>query len=163
REIEAIYQAEGTARIGLALERLLAGLDTLGMDRKQALAIVKEVALDSVPPLRRRAYDTVCKYANIETGDIPIDLALPTTPPPHAPAASSKNWKPTASSPGSRKVRASPTCGTSPHGRRTRPPPTRRQTNAFFLLEAESSNRTRKISSLDEKERYIGGLGPPTA
>ena len=56
REIEAIYQAEGTARIGLALERLLAGLDTLGMDRKQALAIVKEVALDSVPPLRRRAY-----------------------------------------------------------------------------------------------------------
>jgi hypothetical protein len=78
REIEAIYQAEGTARIGLALERLLAGLDTLGMGRKQALAVVKEVALDSVPPLRRRAYDTVCKYANIETGDIAIDLGLPT-------------------------------------------------------------------------------------
>jgi len=78
REIEAIYQAEGTARIGLALERLLAGLDTLGMDREQALAVVKEVALDSVPPLRRRAYDTVCKYTNIETGDIAIDLGLPT-------------------------------------------------------------------------------------
>src|SRR5262249_993863 len=37
REIDAIYGAEGTARIGLALERLLAGLDTLGVERKKAL------------------------------------------------------------------------------------------------------------------------------
>jgi FaeA-like protein len=78
REIEAIYQAEGTARIGLALERLLAGLDTLGMNRKQALAIVTEVALDSVPPLRRRAYDCVGKYSDVETTDIAIALGLPT-------------------------------------------------------------------------------------
>jgi hypothetical protein len=78
REIEAIYGAEGTARIGLALERLLAGLDTLGMDRKEALKIVTEVALDSVPPLRRRAYDTVCKYSNVETADVAIALDLPT-------------------------------------------------------------------------------------
>src|SRR5262249_33938225 len=56
REIEAIHGAEGTARLGLALERLLAGLDTLGVDRTKALDIVKEVALDSVPPLRRRAH-----------------------------------------------------------------------------------------------------------
>ena len=54
REMEAIYGAEGTARIGLALERLLAGLETLGMDRKKALAVVEAVALDSVPPQRRR-------------------------------------------------------------------------------------------------------------
>ena len=60
------------------MERLLAGLDTLGMDRKQALAIVTEVALDSVPPLRRRAYDTVCKYSNVETADVAIELGLPT-------------------------------------------------------------------------------------
>ena len=79
REIEAIYGAEGTARIGLALERLLAGLETLGMDRKKALTIVTEVALDSVPPLRRRAYDTVCQYTNIETKDVAIALGLPTT------------------------------------------------------------------------------------
>jgi hypothetical protein len=78
REIEAIYQAEGTARIGLALERLLAGLDTLGIDRKKALSVVEEVALDSVPPLRRRAYDTVCKYTNVETTDVAIALGLPT-------------------------------------------------------------------------------------
>jgi hypothetical protein len=78
REIEAIYGAEGTARIGLALERLLAGLDTLGMKRETALTIVKEVALDSVPPLRRRAYDCVCKYTNVQTADVAIALDLPT-------------------------------------------------------------------------------------
>jgi len=57
REIEAVYGAEGTARIGLALERLLAGLDTLGVERAPALSVVKAVALDSVPPTRRRAYE----------------------------------------------------------------------------------------------------------
>jgi len=82
REIEMIYGAEGTARIGLALERLLAGLDTLGMDRKKALAVVKKVALDSVPPLRRSAYDCVRKYSErldpVETADVAIELGLPT-------------------------------------------------------------------------------------
>ena len=77
-----IYGAEGTARIGLALERLLAGLDTLGMDRKKALAVVKKVALDSVPPLRRSAYDCVRKYSErndpVETADVGIELGLPT-------------------------------------------------------------------------------------
>jgi hypothetical protein len=77
-EIEAIYGAEGTARIGLALERLLAGLDTLGVDRQRALAVVTSIALDSVPPLRRRAYDCVCKYRAVETADVAIELGLPT-------------------------------------------------------------------------------------
>ena len=57
REIEAVYGAEGTARIGLALERLLAGLDTLGVERALALSVIRAVALDSVPPTRRRAYE----------------------------------------------------------------------------------------------------------
>jgi hypothetical protein len=82
RELEAIYGAEGTARIGLALERLLAGLDALGMDRKRALKVVEDVALDSVPPLRRRAYECVRKYSErhnpVETADVAIDLGLPT-------------------------------------------------------------------------------------
>jgi NADH/NAD ratio-sensing transcriptional regulator Rex len=56
REIEAVYGAEGTARIGLTLERLLAGLDTLGVERATAMMVVESVALDSVPPARRRAY-----------------------------------------------------------------------------------------------------------
>ena len=81
REIEAIYGAEGTARIGLALERLLAGLETLGMDRKKALAVVEEVALNSVPPLRRRAYAFIDekKDKGAETTDVATSLGLPTT------------------------------------------------------------------------------------
>ena len=79
REVEAVYGAEGTARIGLALERLLAGLDTLGVERALALAVVEAVAMDSVPPLRRKAYEHLCaaKVA-IETPDIAQALDLPT-------------------------------------------------------------------------------------
>jgi hypothetical protein len=86
REVEAVYGAEGTARIGLALERLLAGLDTLGVDRATALTVVESVAMDSVPPLRRRAYEYLCsrrfpatdKYEAVPTPDIAAALDLPT-------------------------------------------------------------------------------------
>jgi Bifunctional DNA primase/polymerase, N-terminal len=86
REVEAVYGAEGTARIGLALERLLAGLDTLGVDRTTALNVVERVAMDSVPPLRRAAYEHLCGNVDVtgapleaETPDIAQALGLPTT------------------------------------------------------------------------------------
>jgi hypothetical protein len=86
REVEAVYGAEGTARIGLALERLLAGLDTLGVDRTTALDVVERVAMDSVPPLRRAAYEHLCRNVDVtgapleaETPDIAQALGLPTT------------------------------------------------------------------------------------
>ena len=84
REIESVYGAEGTARIGLALERLLAGLDTLGVERALALNVVEGVAMDSVPPLRRRAYEHLRKskslagYEAKETPEIAQALDLPT-------------------------------------------------------------------------------------
>jgi hypothetical protein len=78
REIEAVYGAEGTARIGLALERLLAALDTLDLERATAMQVVLSVAMDSVPPLRRAAYDCVSRYDNVETADVAIALGLPT-------------------------------------------------------------------------------------
>jgi hypothetical protein len=77
-EIDAIYGAEGTARIGLALERLLAGLDILGVERAAAFKVVLSVAMDSVPPQRRAAYDCVCKYGDVKTADVAIALGLPT-------------------------------------------------------------------------------------
>jgi Bifunctional DNA primase/polymerase, N-terminal/FaeA-like protein len=77
-EIEAIYGAEGTARIGLALERLLAGLDTLGVERERAMGVVLAVGLDSCPPLRRAAYQTVEQHRTIKTADVAIALGLPT-------------------------------------------------------------------------------------
>jgi hypothetical protein len=81
RELEAVLGAEGTARIGLALERLLAGLDVLGVDRKTALKVIETVALDSVPPTRRAAYDYLCDNHpdKSTTTDVANALRLPTT------------------------------------------------------------------------------------
>src|ERR1700746_3876407 len=47
RDIEAVYGAEGTARIGLMLERFLAGLSTLGVARGTAMGVIHDVAMDS--------------------------------------------------------------------------------------------------------------------
>ena len=78
REVEAIYGAEGTARIGLALERLLAGLDTLGVERERAMEVVLSVALNSAPPLRRAAYEAVEPGKTAETSHVATALGLPT-------------------------------------------------------------------------------------
>jgi hypothetical protein len=85
RVVDVVYGAEGTARIGMTLERLLAGLDTLGLDRALALEIVERVALDSVPPLRRRAYELLCQsrdvignFQSLSTTEIAEVLNLPT-------------------------------------------------------------------------------------
>jgi hypothetical protein len=61
RDIQSFHGAEGGGRIGLALERLLAGLDVLGLDRQTALDVVETVALDSTPPIRRKAYEFLCQ------------------------------------------------------------------------------------------------------
>jgi hypothetical protein len=79
REIEYVYGAEGTARIGLTLVMLLNGLDTLGVERNTALEVIESVVMDSVPPIRRKAY----QYLNTldgpaETPEIAKALALPT-------------------------------------------------------------------------------------
>jgi hypothetical protein len=78
REMEMILGAEGTARVGLCLMRLLDSLDTLGVERKTAIEVVLSVAMDSVPPLRRAAYACVRKYGSVETTDVAIELGLPT-------------------------------------------------------------------------------------
>jgi hypothetical protein len=78
-EIEGIHGAEGTGRLGLSLERLLAGLDTLGVDRDVALNVVEAVAMDSTPPIRRRAYEYLRHIAPRaeETLDIAVNVKLP--------------------------------------------------------------------------------------
>jgi hypothetical protein len=78
REIENIYGKEGTGRLGLTLERLLGGLDSLGVERSKGLDVIKRVAMDSVPPIRRAAYECVYKYHDVLTADVAIDLGLPT-------------------------------------------------------------------------------------
>jgi hypothetical protein len=85
REIEAIPGAEGPARIALCLERLLAGLIALGLKRKTAFRVITTVAMDSTPPLRRQAYEYLCRKKNllgnlaeVKTPVIAEALSLPT-------------------------------------------------------------------------------------
>jgi hypothetical protein len=85
REIESIPGAEGPGRMALCLERLLAGLGALGLERKRAFAVMKTVAMDSVPPLRRQTYEYLCAnrdafgtLVKMETPDIAEELGLPT-------------------------------------------------------------------------------------
>jgi hypothetical protein len=84
REIEAIYGAEGTARIGLMVERLIAGLDVLGVERALALEVAESVIMDSVPSIRRDAYEYACQrrdmYGKLEefkTNELANRLGLP--------------------------------------------------------------------------------------
>jgi hypothetical protein len=93
RELDAIYGAEGTGRLGLSLERLLAGLDVLGLDREKAVEVATAVALDSTPPLRKRIYWLLCEPIDPsrpnplgvvagpawETADVAARVGLPTT------------------------------------------------------------------------------------
>ena len=80
RELQNIYGEEGTGRIGLTLERLLTGLGTLGMASPVAMPVIRAVALDSVPPLRRRAYEHLqdLNGATASTTDVAKILRLPT-------------------------------------------------------------------------------------
>ena len=56
REIESIHDPEGQARIGLCLERLLAGLDVIGLDRDKAMDLIEGIALELTPLIRRQAF-----------------------------------------------------------------------------------------------------------
>jgi hypothetical protein len=86
RVIEAVYGAEGTARIGLALAGLLAGLDTLGVARSTAFDVITSIAMDSVPPLRRQTYEALRaqgedlsgKLQAVKTSEIAGAIGLPT-------------------------------------------------------------------------------------
>jgi DNA-binding transcriptional ArsR family regulator len=78
-EIQVVHGAEGTGRLGLSLERLLAGLDTLGVDRDVALNVVEAVAMDSTPPIRRRAYEYLRRITprTAEIADIAVNVRIP--------------------------------------------------------------------------------------
>ena len=52
REIELVPGAEAPTRIIIVLDRILAGLDAIGVSRQDAWRVVTKCALDSVPALR---------------------------------------------------------------------------------------------------------------
>ena len=52
REIELVAAPEAPTRLVIALNRLLAGLDAIGVDRPTSWQVVTKAALDSMPALR---------------------------------------------------------------------------------------------------------------
>ena len=81
RELEDIYGAEGTARFGKALERVLSGLDCLGVKRSKARRVIRTIAFDSVPPNRLSVYRYLKKLKGrlVDTTTVAKAVKLPTT------------------------------------------------------------------------------------
>jgi hypothetical protein len=78
RDIENVHDPEGPSRVGLALERLLAGLDVIGLERETAMQLVEEIALASTPPLRRHAFALLSNEPKT-TREIATALRISTT------------------------------------------------------------------------------------
>jgi hypothetical protein len=78
-EIVNVHRPEGPGRLGLMLERLLVGLDAIGLAREEALALVEAVAMDGCPPLRRQAYFILLHAGEeLKTRAIADRMGLPT-------------------------------------------------------------------------------------
>jgi hypothetical protein len=78
RDIEAVYDPEGPARLALSLERLFAGLLIIGLTRADARRVVRAVAMDSTPRFRLAAYSALTSVWQT-TRAIAIAIKLPTT------------------------------------------------------------------------------------
>jgi hypothetical protein len=81
REITNIHGVEGAPRLTLVLVRLLAGLDVLGVEREQALGVIRRVALDSIPPIRLRVFRYLKQQngSEVATTQVSVALGLPRT------------------------------------------------------------------------------------
>jgi hypothetical protein len=88
REILQVYRVEGPSRLGLTLERLLAGLCAIGVNRRRAFQIIEKIALDSVPPTRLKAWRALKAKRDehdieqarwLTTTEVSLAVDLPTT------------------------------------------------------------------------------------
>lgn len=78
REIELVPASEAPARLAKVLEALLAGLDSLGVERERAWSVTAKAALDCVPRLRRQAVEFLAEQGEMGTKDVAMALDYPT-------------------------------------------------------------------------------------
>jgi hypothetical protein len=79
-EIDAVPQSELPARVVKQLERLLAGLDVIGLDRDTALRTLAKVALDNMPAVRLNVLSTLYGLGDgTATTAIAGETGLPST------------------------------------------------------------------------------------
>lgn len=79
REIELVPGAEAPTRLVIVLDRLLAGLDSIGCERGQAFAIVTKAALDSIPALRLACLRALEQKGTLNTNEVAGEVRHPTS------------------------------------------------------------------------------------
>ena len=80
REVELIPDPEAPTRLIIMLERLLAGLDSIGVNRDDAWRVVSQVAVDCIPALRFAALCALNRRAGqVTTKEIAEAIGYPTT------------------------------------------------------------------------------------
>jgi len=77
REIEAVHDPEGPARLSIALQQLFSGLVLVGVPRTEAASLVERVAYDSAPQQRLRALNALTDDWQT-TRDVAAKISLPT-------------------------------------------------------------------------------------
>ena len=70
REIELVPGSEAPTRFVIVLDRLLAGLDVIGLERETAWQVVTKVGLDSVPALRMSLLRALENVEKADTNDL---------------------------------------------------------------------------------------------
>jgi hypothetical protein len=78
-EVALIGDAEAPTRFVKSLERLWAGLSTIGLERSRGWEVVAKVALDSIPKLRRAVLDALSEGDERDTTTIAGAVKHPTT------------------------------------------------------------------------------------
>jgi len=79
RDIELIPPPEAPTRLIVVLDRLLAGLDSIGLSRENAWSVITKAALDSIPQARRDTLDLLNTQGEMRTAAIADALGYPTT------------------------------------------------------------------------------------
>src|SRR2546422_5211939 len=77
-EIELVPGAESPARLTVTLKRLHDGLAVIGVDHGERWSIIRRVALDSMPAIRRRALIEVARQGEPTTRAVATALGYPT-------------------------------------------------------------------------------------
>jgi hypothetical protein len=78
REIELIPGTESPTRLAVTLQRLFDGLMTVGVKRGRAWGVVRRVALDSMPALRRSVLTAVLRLRGPITSEVATAIGYPT-------------------------------------------------------------------------------------
>jgi hypothetical protein len=78
REIDDVLDPEDPARLARALQQLFAGLCLIGVNRAEAVALIEQIAYDSAPKLRLKAFNALTD-AWQKTRDVANAIKLPTT------------------------------------------------------------------------------------